>query len=161
MSPGMRTGKGVCSYYLPCVVEVHGSEPCPQAREFGPYRIVRRLGMGRMAETFEAVRSAPSRRRAAARRGFGRQRSLPMTVIAHGTDSTIPRTSRFDVRRPSLHHRQLRHRRDVMEPWWGPSPVQFSSSLRGRRSGPFAASRGRSRTRPRSRGCALGCSTSG
>ena len=31
-----------------------------RAREFGPYRIVRRLGLGGMAETFEAIRLGPS-----------------------------------------------------------------------------------------------------
>ncbi len=29
-------------------------------KDFGPYRIVRRLGVGGMAETFEAIRRGPS-----------------------------------------------------------------------------------------------------
>ncbi len=32
----------------------------PLNREFGPYRLVRRLGVGGMAETFEAIRQGPS-----------------------------------------------------------------------------------------------------
>jgi serine/threonine protein kinase len=38
------------------MVEAHGAGPAFRGREFGPYTIVRRLGVGGMAETFEAVR---------------------------------------------------------------------------------------------------------
>jgi serine/threonine-protein kinase len=41
------------------VAEAHGSSSNLRAVEFGPYKIVRRLGIGGMAETFEALRCGP------------------------------------------------------------------------------------------------------
>lgn len=38
------------------MVEAHGAGPEIRDKEFGPYTIVRRIGVGGMAETFEAVR---------------------------------------------------------------------------------------------------------
>jgi serine/threonine protein kinase len=68
-----------------------------EPREFGPYRLVRRLGVGGMAETFEAARVGAS--------GFEQRVCLKRVLPAFGQDDDF--VSRF--RREARLAAQLRH----------------------------------------------------
>ncbi|MGB8223567.1 MAG: serine/threonine-protein kinase, partial [Polyangiales bacterium] len=68
-----------------------------EPREFGPYHIVRRLGVGGMAETFEATRAGPG--------GFEQRVCLKRTLPAFSDDPEF--VSRF--RREAALAARLRH----------------------------------------------------
>ena len=70
-----------------------GAEP----REFGPYRLIRRLGVGGMAETFEAARIGAG--------GFEQRVCLKRVLPAFGEDQDF--LDRF--RREARLAAQLRH----------------------------------------------------
>ncbi|MGB5812000.1 MAG: serine/threonine-protein kinase, partial [Polyangiales bacterium] len=69
----------------------------PEPREFGPYRLVRRLGVGGMAETFEAVRVGNA--------GFEQRVCLKRVLPAYGQDADF--VERF--RREAQLAANLRH----------------------------------------------------
>lgn len=69
-------------------------------RDFGPYRIVRRLGMGGMAETFEAIRHGPS--------GFSRRVCLKLVRPALRQDEHSIKLFEREARLAAkLHHSNI------------------------------------------------------
>ena len=69
-------------------------------QDFGPYRIVRRLGVGGMAETFEAIRQGPS--------GFSRRVCLKFVRPALREDTSSIQLFEREARLAAkLHHSNI------------------------------------------------------